>query len=167
LTKGAPAVNILDNVLNTVAKEVSKVQTRSQEMLQQFNIQNQIRELKVKRQNKLADIGKMVYEKHENGVEYSEDALKEHVAEVSGIDHEIDVLQAEYDQIKINNDPDATPSQKAEAKAGYTASPGYTCHSCGAPANRERPFCPACGESIKNKNGTDEVEVEVEPDSEH
>lgn len=156
-------MNILDNVLNTVAKEVSKVQTRSQEMLQQFNLQNQIRELKVKKQNRLAEIGKMVYEKEENGTEYAEDKLKELCRDVAEVDHEIDVLQTEYDQIKINNDPDATPSQKAEAKAGYTHSPGYVCHSCGAPANREKPFCPACGEPLKTKNGTEEVDVEVEP----
>ena len=166
-------MSINDNVLNTVAKEVGKVQERSQEMMQGFNLSNQIRELERKKNAKLMEIGRAIYDKHEHGKEVSEDHLKDMVAEASAFDHEIAVLQSELDQIKVKNDPDATPSQKAEAKAGYTSSPGFVCPNCGAPANREKSFCPACGGSLKakgqaaeasaNGEGTDEVEVEVDP----
>jgi len=69
--------------------------------------------------------------------------------------------------MKIKNDPDATPSQKSEAKAGFKASPDYSCPSCHAPASREKPFCPACGESLKPSDkdkdkGDEPVDVEAE-----
>ena len=78
------------------------------------------------------------------------------------------VLQAEIDKVKAKNDPDATPSQKAEAKAGYAATPNFFCPGCGTPANRDKRFCPSCGESLKehhNKaadNGMDPIDVEAQ-----
>jgi hypothetical protein len=160
-------VSIIDNVLNTVAREVGKVQERSQEMMQSINLSSQIRELETKKKGRLMEIGRLIYDKYNSNKEVSEDVLKERTMEVAALDHEIGVLQAELDQIKVKNDPDATPSQKPEAKAAYSASPGVTCPSCSAPVNREKPFCPACGATLKNKNGssdgTEEVEVDVEP----
>ncbi|HNN62741.1 MAG TPA: zinc ribbon domain-containing protein [Candidatus Obscuribacter sp.] len=163
-------MNIIDNVINTVAKEVGKVQERSQEMMQGFNLSNQIKELERKKNAKFMEIGRAIYDKYELDKEVSEERLKELVAEATAIDHEMAVLQAELDQIKVKNDPDATPTQKAEAKAGYSASPGFTCPTCGTPANREKAFCPSCGGALKAKSeeskkasdGTDEVEVEAE-----
>lgn len=171
-------MSIIDNVLNTVAKEVGKVQERSQEMMQGFNLGNQMRELERKKNAKLIEIGRAIYDKHENNKEVSKEHLKDMVGEAAAIEHEIAVLQSELDQIKVKNDPDATPSQKSEARAGYTASPGYFCPSCGAQANREKAFCPACGGALRTKSenksgaasatttgaaGTDEVEVEADP----
>ncbi|MBX9939047.1 MAG: hypothetical protein K2Y32_07315 [Candidatus Obscuribacterales bacterium] len=169
-------MSIFDNVINTVAKEVGKVQERSQEMMQGFNLNSQVRELERKKNAKLMEIGRVIFDKYEHGKEASEERLKELVAEAAAFDHEIAVLQAEIDQLKVKNDPDATPSQKAEAKAGYSASPGFTCPACGAPANKEKSFCPSCGASTKgesgkngsashsstNSDGTEEVEVEAE-----
>ncbi len=170
-------MSIIDNVINTVTKEVNKVQSRAQEGIQAFNLANQIKELERKKHAKLAEIGKLVFDKHQNNKDISDDLLKERCSEISAVDHEISVLQSELDQIKVNHDPDATPAQKAEAKAGYSASPGFTCESCGAPANRERAFCPACGSALKNSaeeksksngdSGTEEVDVEPEDDPPH
>ena len=172
-------MSIIDNVINTVTKEVNKVQSRAQEGIQAFNLANQIKELERKKHAKMAEIGRLVFDKHQNNKDVSDDLLKERCSEISAVDHEISVLQSELDQIKINHDPDATPSQKAEAKAGYSTSAGFHCHSCGAPANREKAFCPACGESLKSSDdtepdaksddkkasaGSSEVEVEVEPE---
>ncbi len=114
-------MNIIDNVINTVAKEVGKVQERSQEMMQGFNLSNQIKELERKKNAKFMEIGRAIYDKYEHDKEVSEERLKELVAEATAIDHEMAVLQAELDQIKVKNDPDATPTQKAEAKADYSA----------------------------------------------
>jgi hypothetical protein len=156
-------VSIIDNVLNSVAKEVSKVQTRSQEMMQGFNLQNQVNELERKKNAKFMEIGRLIYQKHHDSKDVSEEVIKERCSEVTAINHEISVLQAEIDQLKLKNDPDATPSQKAEAKAGFKASPDYVCPSCHAPASREKPFCPACGESLKPKEKDDEP-LDVEPE---
>jgi rubrerythrin len=157
-------VSIIDNVLNSVAKEVSKVQSRSQEMMQGFSLQNQVNELERKRNAKFMEIGRMIYQKHHDSKEVSDEVVKERCSEVTALTHEISVLQAEIDQMKVKNDPDATPSQKAEAKAGFKASPDYTCPSCQAPASREKPFCPACGESLKGAKGSDNEPVDVEPE---
>lgn len=173
-------MSIFDNVINTVAKEVGKVQERSQEMMQGFNLNSQVRELERKKNAKLMEIGRVIFDKYEHDKEVNEEKLKELVAEAAAFDHEIAVLQAEIDQLKVKNGPDATPSQKAEAKAGYSASPGFTCPACGAPANKEKSFCPSCGASTKGdsnnggsqsssgssssngSDGTEEVEVEAE-----
>jgi hypothetical protein len=154
-------VSIIDNVLNSVAKEVSKVQSRSQEMMQGFSLQNQVNELERKKNAKFMEIGRLIYDKHHNNKEVSDETIDERCSEVTALSHEISVLQAEIDQIKVKNDPDATPSQKSEAKAGFKTSPDYHCPSCNAPASREKPFCPACGESLKgSKHDSDPVDVE-------
>ncbi|MBS1992015.1 MAG: zinc ribbon domain-containing protein [Cyanobacteria bacterium SZAS LIN-2] len=156
-------MSIIDNVLNTVAKEVSKVQSRGSEMVQGFNLQNQISELERKKNAKFMEIGRLIYGKNTDGKEVSDELIAERCAEVTAISHEISVLQAEIDQIKVKNDPDATPSAKAEARAGFKTSPDYTCPSCHAPASREKPFCPACGESLRaNKSDSDPIDVEPE-----
>jgi len=160
-------VSIIDNVLNSVAKEVSKVQSRSQEMMQGFSLQNQINELERKKNAKFMEIGRMIYGKHHDDKEVSEEVIKERCSEVTALSHEISVLQAELDQIKVKNDPDATPTQKAEAKAGFRTSPDYNCPSCHAPASREKPFCPACGESLKGNKGSGTDPVDVEPADSH
>jgi rRNA maturation endonuclease Nob1 len=167
---GELPVSIIDNLVNTIQKEVGKVQEKSQEMMQGFNLSNQIKELERKKNARLIEIGRAIFDKYEHQKEVTEETLKDWVAECAALDHEMAVLQAELDQTKVKNDPDATPAQKAEAKAGYSASPGFTCHACGAPANRDKPFCPGCGASVKDNgakhdskhSGTDEVEVEVE-----
>jgi hypothetical protein len=155
-------VSIIDNVLNSVAKEVSKVQSRSQEMMQGFSLQNQVNELERKKNAKFMEIGRLIYQKHHDNKDVSEEVIKERCSEVTALAHEISVLQAEIDQMKLKNDPDATPAQKAEAKAGFKASPDFQCPSCHAPASREKPFCPACGESLKEGKGSDNEPLDVE-----
>ncbi len=46
-------MGILDDVVQGIGKEVSRVQARGQEMMQSFNLQNQIRELEKKKTSKL------------------------------------------------------------------------------------------------------------------
>jgi len=159
-----PKVSIIDNVVNTVAKEVSKLQSGCNDIVQGFSLQNQVEALERKKTVKLAEIGRLVYSKTVDGKDVSDEVIAERCSEVTALSHEIAVLQSEIDQMKAKADPDATPSQKAEARAGFKTSPDYNCPSCHAPASREKPFCPACGESLKpTKSDSDPIDVEPEP----
>lgn len=159
-------MSLIDNVFNTVAKEVNKVQTRSQELMQGLNLQNQINEIERRKNAKLLELGKLVFDHHHNNKPCSDEVIKERCAEVAAFDHEMAILQTELDQIKVKNNPDATPSQKAEAKAGYSASPNFFCPGCGSPASRDKAFCPSCGEKLTDNkrpeasDGTETVDVE-------
>ena len=152
-------MTIIDDLMQGISKEVSKVQTRSQELLQGYNLQAQIKDLERKRTAKLLEIGRLVYDKYHADKEVAEDVLKDKTNEVAGYDSEIAILQSELDGLKVQTDPDTPQAKKSEAKAGYHASPGFECPSCHAPASKDKSFCPHCGEKLKK----DDDVVDVEP----
>jgi hypothetical protein len=150
-------MGILDDVVQVVTKEVNKVQTRSQEMLQTYNLTSQIREAERKRSAKLLEIGKLIFDKYHRNVNVLEETLKEKVSEIVICEQDINELTAELESMRMANDPNAPASKRAEAKAGYNATPGFECPRCHASANRDKSFCPTCGESLKS--GEDIVDV--------
>jgi len=141
-------VSILSDVVDNISKEVSKVQERSQEMLQGFNINTQIRELERKKTKVLAELGELVVDKHHRDKDISEEAVKEKVAEVVGYEDQINILKEELDTVNVQRDPNASRAKKEAAKAGYKSTPGFKCPDCGTPASKEKKFCPACGGSL-------------------
>ena len=154
-------MSIFNDVVDNISKEVSKVQERSQEMLQGFNINSQIRDLERKKSKKLKELGELVFDKYHHDKEVSDDQIKEKVSEVVGYVEQIDVLEAELDAAKVQRDPNASQSKKAAAKAGYKASPGFSCAHCGTPASRDKKFCPACGGKLHDE-ADDNEPVDVE-----
>jgi hypothetical protein len=162
--------NIFDDLVQGITKEVTKVQSRSQEMMQSYNVSNQIKDLERKRTAKLIEIGRLVCDKYQRSANVDEDALKDKTNEIAGYEHEIGLLQAELDTLKTTTEnPSAPSSARAEAKAGYAPTPGYECSRCHAPANRDKTFCAVCGEPLKKKssNGDDSDVVDVDPNSEN
>lgn len=163
-------MNIFNDVVEGISKEVSKVQERSQEMLQGFNINSQIKDLERKKGKKLKELGELVFNKFHKDEDVSEDAIKEKVSEVVGFQDQINVLQAELDAADIQRDPNASQSSKSAAKAGYTPTPGFECPACGTPVSRDKKFCPACGYNLKGDDDKVkdsepiDVEAEVEED---
>jgi hypothetical protein len=166
-------MTIFDDLIQGVGREVSKVQARSQEMLQAYNLQNQIKDLERKRTAKLLELGGLVCDKYARDAHSDDDVFKDKSNEVVALEHEIGILQAEIDQLKIASDPNAPASAKADAKAGFNPTPGYQCPRCQAPASKEKSFCPVCGESLKKgspgtssspRTGDDDV-IDVEPDN--
>jgi len=157
-------MGLLDDFVQNVSKEVGKVQARSQEMLQTYNLAGQIRELERKKTAKLLEIGRAMWDKYANNKEVSEELIKDKASEVSGYDHEILLLQTELDSMRVANDPDQPASKKAESKAGFHPTPGFECPSCHAPASRDKSFCPACGNSLKKTMGETDI-IDVEPNS--
>ena len=151
-------MSIFDDLVQGISREVSKVQARSQEMLDTFNLTQQVRDLERKKVAKLLEIGRLIVDKYHHNAEVAEDKLKEKVQEVVGYEEQITLLQGEMDQVKAANDPDAPASRKSEAKAGYKTTPGAECPRCTAPVNKDKAFCPVCGESLsdgsKSKSGT-------------
>lgn len=159
-------MTIFDDLVQGVTKEVSKVQARSQEMLQSYNLANQVKDLERKRTAKLLEIGRLVCDKYQRTSDVPEDLLKDKTNEIAGYEHEIGLLQAEIDSLKSTTDPNSPHSQRADAKAGYSPTPGYECPRCQAPANKDKSFCAVCGEPLKHGAGGDDV-VDVEPNSEN
>ena len=155
-------MNMFNDVVENLSKEVSKVQERSQEMLQGFNINSQIRDLERKKSKKLKELGELVFDKYHHDKDVSEDEIKEKVSEVVGYVEQIDVLEAELDAANVQRDPNASQSKKAAAKAGYKTSPGFSCVHCGTPASREKKFCPACGGKLHDEDDDDNEPVDVE-----
>ncbi|MBX9948049.1 MAG: zinc ribbon domain-containing protein [Candidatus Obscuribacterales bacterium] len=157
-------MGLLDDVVQGIGKEVSRVQARGQEMMQSFNLQNQIRELEKKKTGKLLEIGRLVTDKYVKGDDVAEDVLKDKANEVAGYESEMQILQAEMDSLKV--DTEVPTSKKAEKGAGFHTSPGYECPNCHAPAARDKAFCPSCGESLKKAGSSsapsDDI-VDVEP----
>jgi hypothetical protein len=160
-------MTMFDDLIQGVGREVTKVQARSQEMLQAYNLQNQIKDLERKRKAKLLELGRLVCDKYVRDSNINDDVFKDKSNEVVAFEHEIGILQAEIDQIKLSSDPTASASTKANAKAGFTPTPGYQCPRCQAPASREKSFCPVCGESLKKgtSSGSGSDKTDVEPNN--
>ncbi|HEY9787216.1 MAG TPA: hypothetical protein V6D17_17635 [Candidatus Obscuribacterales bacterium] len=154
-------MGLIDDFVQGISKEVSKVQNRGQEMMQSFNLQNQIRDLERKKTAKLLEIGRLVCDKYTRNTDVSEDVLKDKANEVSGYENEITILQTELDSLKTVSDPEAPTSKKSETKAGFHPTPGFECPNCHAPAAKDKTFCPSCGSKLKKE---DDV-VDVEPES--
>jgi hypothetical protein len=155
-------MGLIDDFVQGVSKEVGKVQARSQEMLQSYNLTAQIRELERKKSTKLLEIGRLIFDKYERNTDVPETLLKEKVSEIVGYDHEINLLQNELDGLRMQSDPNTPTSKKADAKAGFNPTPGFECPRCHAPASKDKSFCPICGEPLKKSDGGDDV-VDVEP----
>ncbi len=145
-------MGVIEDLVQGFGKEVSKVQTRSQELMKAYNLSQEVRELERKKTAKLIEIGRLIYDKFEKQDPITDEILKERVKETVVIEQDIIQLQAELDSLKMQNDPSTPAYKKAEAKAGYTATPGFECPNCHAPANREKSFCPTCGEPLKHNS---------------
>jgi DNA-directed RNA polymerase subunit M/transcription elongation factor TFIIS len=159
-------MTMIDDVLNGIGKEFEKVQSKSQEIMQSYNLATQVKELERKRTAKLLELGRLVCDKYLRSADVTEDVLKDKANEVAGYEHEISIMQSEIDTMKTATDPNTPASAKADAKAGYSHSPGFECPKCHAPANRDKAFCPLCGSALKGSNGDggDDI-VDVEPSS--
>lgn len=154
-------MGLIDDFVQNVSKEVGKVQARSQEMLQGYNLGSQIRELERKKSTKLLEIGRLICDKYQRHVEVDEAILKDKVNEIVGYEHEITLLQNELDSMRMANDPNTPASKRADAKAGFTPTPGFECPRCHAPASKDKQFCPTCGEPLKKETGEETVDVEA------
>ena len=141
-------MSLIEDLVQGFGNEVNKVKVRSQELMQAYNLSQEIRELDRKKTAKFIEIGRLVYDKFERQDEINEEIFKEKVKEIVVFENDISVLQAQLDSLKMQNDPNVPASKKAEAKAGYTATPGFVCPKCHASANREKAFCPTCGEPL-------------------
>jgi SMC interacting uncharacterized protein involved in chromosome segregation len=150
-------MGIFDEFVQGVGREISKVQARSQEMLQAYNLNSQIRTLEGKKSALLIEIGRLIFEKYQRQMEISDERLKAKTEEIVDIEHQVTVLQAELDALKVQSDPNTTASQRAQYQAGYNPTPGFTCPHCQAPANVEKSFCPACGGCLQGKSDNGET----------
>src|SRR5271170_5640172 len=98
-------MGLIDDFVQNVNRELNKVQTRGQEMMHTYQLTTQIRVLEGKKNATLIEIGRLVYEKNQHGKEASDEVLNEKCREITGYEHEIQVLQAEADKIKAQYDP--------------------------------------------------------------
>jgi hypothetical protein len=141
------AMGLFDDVLKNINQGINDIQNKSQEMMQGVTINARIRSLEQQRSTLLLNIGQLVFDKYEKGDEVSEELLRDKVKQISDIDKDIDLANAELKNLKL--EPDAPKSQKAAHQAGYKPTPGFTCPHCGSPANSGKFYCVSCGGSLK------------------
>lgn len=141
-------MGIFDELVTGLSKEITRVQSRSQEMVKTYSLNSQIRTLERRKNGILTELGRMVFDKYERHLEITDQNFKSRTEEIADIDDEIADLNDELEALQLANDPNASASQKSQAKAGYHPTSGFTCPKCEAPANEDKPFCPSCGCSL-------------------
>lgn len=97
-------MGIWDQVVDGVGRELTKIQSRSQEMLQVHNLKMQIRTLEGRCTSLLIEIGRMVFDKYQRNVNVSEDALKAKTEELSSLEHDITALRSEIDAVRSSQE---------------------------------------------------------------
>jgi rubrerythrin len=153
-------MGLIDDFVQNITKEVEKVQARSAEMLETYNLSTQIRDLDKKRNARFLEIGRLIYERQHNSKEVGDDLIDDKVKEIAAYEQEIATLETEVESRRAANDPDAPASKRADSKAGFKPTPGYECPACHAPASKDKAFCPICGTSLKKPGEPDVVDVE-------
>lgn len=138
-------MGMFDELMTSLSKEITRVQSRSQEMVKGYALSSQMRTLERRKNGVLTELGRMVFDKYERHLEISDENFKSRTEEIADIDDEMADLQEELEAMQLANDPAASASQKSRAKAGYRPTTGFTCPKCEAPANEDKPFCPSCG----------------------
>jgi len=146
-------MGIFDDLVSNVSKELTRVQSRSQDMLKTYSLSSQIRTLERKKDAILLELGRMSFDRYERKLDVPDETFKSRTEEIADIDDEIADLQEELEALQLANDPNATASQKSQAKAGYHPSHGFACPKCKAPANEDKPFCPSCGCALGGAGG--------------
>ena len=141
-------MGIFDEIVQNIQKEVVRVQDKSQEMIKVYSLNSQIRVLEERINANLMELGQLIYDEYEHSKEANDELLKEKSQQIGSWEKELKTLQAELEAMRVQNDPDRSASQKADAKAGYTPTPGFTCPHCQAPANASKSFCPSCGGNL-------------------
>ena len=144
-------MGLFDDLVQGINREITRVQAKSQEMLQTYNLSSQIRSLEGKVTALFIEIGKLVFDKYQRNQDVSDELLKEKTDEIVKCEQEIASLKAELEAIRAQFSPETSASQRADAKAGYTPTPGFTCPHCQAPASTDKAFCPLCGGSLKDQ----------------
>lgn len=146
--------------IKSVGDAVTKVQSKSQEMMHNVSQQNRITALQAKKEVALQNLGKLVYDKYEKGDEVGDDVLKRKTTEIAEIEKEIELIKEEIETYKAEHGEDVPLAQKSESKAGYNRTPGFCCPHCEAPANHEKLFCAFCGGELsppeKSASGSEE-----------
>jgi len=158
-------MSLIDDLMQGLTRGVGEVKVRSQELMQAYNLQQEMKELERKKTAKFVEIGRLIYDKYERQDNLDEEVFKERVREIVIIEKDLVQLQAELDSLQAQSDPNIPASKKADVKAGYTATPGISCPKCHAPANKEKSFCPTCGEPLKQTNSQTEIDNQTEQDS--
>ena len=143
-------MGIFDELVTGINREIAKVQSRSQEMIETYNMTSQVKALEGKITATFIEIGRLVYDKYQRHQEVLEDTLKEKTKAIALYEQEITVLKSDIEARRAIYDPNTPASQKADAKAGCAPTPGFLCPHCQAPANKEKTFCPLCGGSLED-----------------
>lgn len=156
---------MFNDIVKNLSKEVSNIQEKAQEHLQNYNLSNQVKDLERKKASKLVEVGRLAVEKYGHGKDVSDDKLKALAEEVIAIDDEIGLVNAEMDNVKVQSDPKAPSSKKSAAKAGYKPTPGFNCPKCQTPASKEKKFCPSCGHDFKGTSSDEPIDVDIDVDT--
>ena len=93
-------MGLIDELMQGISKEVSKVQVRSQEMLNAYNLGQELRDLEQQKTDRLTAIGRLICNKYERQINVSEESLQEHCKEITTLEKDITSLQKKLDGLK-------------------------------------------------------------------
>lgn len=158
-------MGLLDDVVKGINEGITTIQTRSQEIVHTVSLNNRLVALESRKNAAFSNIGRLVYDKYAKDDEVGDDLLRFKVREIQDIEAEIAQLKAEIDSIKTASDTDISHTERANNKAGYTPTPGFTCPNCDAPANKEKKFCAICGgslDAVKKTEPKDNTQAEAD-----
>lgn len=141
-------MGLLDDVVKGINEGITTIQTKSQEIVHTVSLNNRLVALEARKNAAFSNIGRLIYDKYAKDDEVGDDLLRFKVREIQDLEAEIAQLKAEIDSIKASSDTDIPHSERANHKAGYTPTPGFTCPNCNAPANKDKKFCAICGGSL-------------------
>jgi chromosome segregation ATPase len=103
-------MGVWDQVVDGIGRELTKIQSRSEELLQVHNLKNQIRMLEGRCTSLLIEIGRLVFDKYQRNLNVGEDTFIAKTQELSSLEHDITILRSEIDALRSQSGEDSARS---------------------------------------------------------
>lgn len=93
-------MGLFDDVVQGLGKEITNIKTRSQKMLDCYNLGQEIAELKQQKINQLASIGKLIYDNYQQQINIGEESITQTCKAIAVLEQDIAHLQKQLDDLK-------------------------------------------------------------------
>jgi ubiquinone biosynthesis protein UbiJ len=105
-------MGLIDDVIQTLGKDVSRIKARAQIMLKAYNLGQEIKDLQQQKTDALALIGGVIYSQYQQQIMPKDESLQQKCSEIAALEKDISHLQVELDSLKMQENSSSNEESK-------------------------------------------------------